>query len=303
MKTILNRVPVLFDPDTHTYTNEETGEQLLGITGTLLKRLFPGKYDGVPKDILAKAAERGSNVHASIELYEKIGVTPSTQEGKAYADITRRNGMVALDCEYTVTDFKHYASQIDVIYEVQENVVDLADIKTTYKFDEESVSWQLSIYAYMMSLCNPHVKVRKLLGIWLRGDTAQIIEVKRHTDEEVVRLIKSDMADKDDDIPATEQPLPDYIKANIDRLYEVVQKKKELQEEEQRIKSEILDKMSGDNLKSIDAVRILFTVVKERTKRRFDEKRFKEEHSELFNEYQKEITEKETLKITLRNDF
>ena len=303
MKTKLNRVPVLFDPDTHTYTNEETGELLSGITGTLLKRLFPSKYDGVPKDILAKAAEKGSNVHASIELYEKIGVTPSTQEGKAYADITRRNGMVALDCEYTVTDFKHYASQIDVIYEVQENVVDLADIKTTYKFDEESVSWQLSIYAYMMSLCNPHVKVRKLLGIWLRGDTAQIIEVKRHTDEEVIRLIKSDMTDNDDDIPATEQPLPDYIKANIDRLYEVVQKKKELQEEEQRIKSEILDKMSGDNLKSIDAVRILFTVVKERTKRRFDEKRFKEEHSELFNEYQKEITEKETLKITLRNDF
>ena len=303
MKTILNRVPVLFDPDTHTYTNEETGELLSGITGTLLKRLFPGKYDGVPKDILAKAAEKGSNVHASIELYEKIGVTPSTQEGKAYADITRKNGMVALDCEYTVTDFKHYASQIDVIYEVQENVVDLADIKTTYKFDEESVSWQLSIYAYMMSLCNPHIKVRKLLGIWLRGDTAQIIEVKRHTDEEVIRLMESDMADKDDDIPATEQPLPDYIKANIDRLYEVVQKKKELQEEEQRIKSEILDKMSGDNLKSIDAVRILFTVVKERTKRRFDEKRFKEEHSELFNEYQKEITEKETLKITLRNDF
>ena len=303
MKTKLNRVAVMFDPDTHTYTNEETGEQLSGITGTLLKRLFPGKYDGVPKDILAKAAEKGSNIHASIELYEKIGVTPSTQEGKAYADITRRNGMVALDCEYTVTDFKHYASQIDVIYEVQENVVDLADIKTTYKFDEESVSWQLSIYAYMMSLCNPHIKVRKLLGIWLRGDTAQIIEVKRHTDVEVIRLIKSDMADKDDDIPATEQPLPDYIKANIDRLYEVVQKKKELQEEEQRIKSEILDKMSGDNLKSIDAVRILFTVVKERIKRRFDEKRFKEEHSELFNEYQKEITEKETLKITLRNDF
>ena len=303
MKTILNRVPVLFDPETHTYTNEETGELLSGITGTLLKRLFPSKYDGVPKDILAKAAEKGSNVHASIELYEKIGVTPSTQEGKAYADITRRNGMVALDCEYTVTDFKHYASQIDVIYEVQENVVDLADIKTTYKFDEDSVSWQLSIYAYMMSLCNPHVKVRKLLGIWLRGDTAQIIEVKRHTDEEVIRLIKSDMADKDDDIPATEQPLPDYIKANIDRLYEVVQKKKELQEEEQRIKSEILDKMSGDNLKSIDAVRILFTVVKERTKRRFDEKRFKEEHSDMFNEYQKEIIEKETLKITLRNDF
>ena len=134
MKTILNRVPVLFDPDTHTYTNEETGELLSGITGTLLKRLFPSKYDGVPKDILAKAAEKGSNVHASIELYEKIGVTPSTQEGKAYADITRRNGMVALDCEYTVTDFKRYASQIDVIHEVQENVADLADIKTTYQF-------------------------------------------------------------------------------------------------------------------------------------------------------------------------
>ena len=50
MKTILNRVPVLFDPDTHTYTNEETGELLSGITGTLLKRLFPSKYDGVPKD-------------------------------------------------------------------------------------------------------------------------------------------------------------------------------------------------------------------------------------------------------------
>ena len=301
--TKLNKVPIYFDPGTHTYTNQNTEQQMMGITSTLLKKLFPSKYDGVPKDVLAKAAEKGSKVHADIELYEKLGVTPVTQEGRAYADITRKNGMIMLESEYLVTDFQNYASSIDVIYEVQENVVDLADVKTTYKLDKDSISWQLSIYAYMMSLCNPHVKVRKLLGIWLRADKAEIIEVKRHTDEEVIRLIESVNSDTEDDLPATEEELPDYIQDNIDKLYNIVRKRKELQEEEQALKADILEKMNRDNIKSVDAIRILFTVVKEKIKHRFDEKRFKEEHADLFDQYQKEIKEKETLKITLRNDF
>ena len=301
--TKLNKVPIWFDPGTHTYTNQNTGQQMMGITSTLLKKLFPGKYDGVPKEVLSKAAEKGSKVHADIELYEKLGVIPVTQEGQAYADITQKNGMIMLESEYLVTDFQNYASSIDVIYEVQENVVDLADVKTTYKLDKDSISWQLSIYAYMMSLCNPHVKVRKLLGIWLRGDKAEIVEVKRHTDEEVVKLIESVNSDTEDDLPATEEELPDYIQDNIDKLYNIVRKRKELQEEEQALKADILEKMNRDNIKSVDAIRILFTVVKEKTKHRFDEKRFKEEHADLFDQYQKEIKEKETLKITLRNDF
>ena len=295
--TKLNPIPVLFNQEQHTYTNTDTFEMYQGITSTLLHRLFPNKYDGIPKAILDNAASRGSIVHEDIELAESIGTTPSTQEGKNYLKLKEQHGLKFLQSEYTVSDLEHYATNIDAIYDVEENVVDIADYKTTSKFDRESVSWQLSICAYFLELNNPHVKVRKLFGIWLRGDIAQFIEVERHNETEVKALIEADVKDEAYDYSPA---FPDYITENESSLYVLGKRIKELTEEYDAIKTEVLSKMIENNDKSSDTGRILITLVAPSMRESFDSKKFKAENAELYSQYTKVSQTKESLKLTLR---
>lgn len=295
--TQLNNIPVLFDQERHSYTNTKTGEAYKGITGTLIHRLFPNKYKDIPKSILEKAAERGALIHESIELVETIGVMPTTEEAKNYLRLKDENGLRFLESEYTVSDLEHYATNIDAIYEVDENVVDIADFKTTSKFDKESVAWQLSICAYFLEMNNPHVKVRKLFGIWLRGDIAELIEVERRTDEEITALIESDLQDAD----FTFSPaFPDYISENETTLYVLGKRIKELTEEYDALKTEVLAKMIENNEKSFDTGNLLITVVAPSQRESFDSKKFREEHSDLYGQYTKTTQTKETIKLTFR---
>lgn len=297
MATKLNSIPVLFNQEEHTYLNTQTGKMLQGITSTLLHRINPNKYAGIPQHILDNAAKRGSKVHEEIELAETIGIEPNSQEGRNYLKLKKDSGLEFLQSEYTVSDLEHYATNIDAIYEVEENIVDIADYKTTSKFDKESVSWQLSICAYFLELNNPKVRVRKLFGIWLRNEIAQLIEVERHSDEEVKTLIKSDTEGIGFDYSPA---FPDYITENEQSLYWLSKRIKELTEEYDAIKSEVLRKMIENKDKSFDTGNILITVVAPSTRETFDSKRFKAEHEDLYGEYIKKSTTKESLKLTIR---
>ena len=295
--TKLNSIPVLFNQEQHTYTNTETGEVYKGITGTLIHRLFPDKYKDIPQHILDNAAIRGSNVHEEIELIETVGINPATEEGKNYLKLKEANGLNFLESEYTVSDLEHYATNIDAIYEVEDNVVDLADYKTTYKLDKESLSWQLSICAYFLIKNNPHIKVRKLFGIWLRGDIAQLIEVERHSDAEIQALIEADQKDAVFDYSPA---FPDYIIENETALYFIGKRIKELTEEYERIKGEVLQKMTENGDKSFDTGNVLITLVAPSSRETFDSKKFKADHADIYGQYVKTTQTKESLKLTLR---
>ncbi|MBR4533921.1 MAG: hypothetical protein IKO85_05190 [Bacteroidaceae bacterium] len=295
--TELRTIPVLFNQEAHTYTNTETGAMLQGITSTLLKRVFPNKYDGIPERILKNAAQRGTNIHEEIELIETIGINPSTEEGRGYCKLKEAHGLKFLTSEHTVSDLEHYATNIDVIYDVEDNVVDLADFKTTYKFDKESVSWQLSICAHFLEKNNPHIKVRKLFGIWLKGDIAQLIEVERRCKGEVERLIEADMNGEEYEYSPA---FPEYIAENEAALASLARRIKELSEEYDAIKAEILAQMLAHKDKSFDTGNVLITVVPAQERESFDSKKFKSDHADLYGQYIKTSKVKETLKITLR---
>lgn len=295
--TKLNQVPVLFNQEEHTYTNTLTGKMLQGITSTLIHRLFPNKYSNIPRAILDRAAERGSIIHEEIELAETIGIEPLTEEGKGYLKLKDEHGLKFLASEYTVSDLEHYATNIDAIYDVEDNVVDIADFKTTSKFDKESVSWQLSVCAYFLELNNPHIEVRNLFGIWLRGDIARMIPVERRSDDEVKSLIEADLNGMEIDFTPK---LPDYIRENETALYLIGKRIKELTEEYESIKSEILRKMIEHKDKSFDTGNVLITAVAPSVRTSFDSKRFAAEHEELAKQYIKTTETKESLKLTLR---
>ena len=295
--TQLKSIPVAFDEERHLYTDTRNGKQLLGITSTLLHRLFPDKYRDIPAHILAQAADRGSVIHEDIELAETLGTKPSTEEGKNYLKLKAENDMKFLAAEHLVSDLTRYASNIDLIFDVEENVVDIADIKTTSKFDRESTAWQLSIYAYFLELNNPEVKVRNLYGLWLRKDIAERISLRRHTVEEVQDLIQADTENREYNYSPA---FPEYIVNNEQTLYSLAKKIKDLTEEYEALKAKVMESMSKNKDKSFDLGNMVITLSPSSSRAAFDSKLFKQEHEDLYAQYTKKAPTKETLRITLR---
>lgn len=295
--TKLKRIPVLFNDLQHTYTNEETGESLKGITSTLIHRLFPDKYANIPQAVLEVAAKRGSNIHSELEMIESIGAEPTSVEGKNYIKLREQYAFKYLASEYTVSDLEHYATNIDVIYDVEDGVVDIADYKTTSKLDSESVSWQLSICAYFLELNNHDVKVRNLYGIWLRGDIAQVVPVERKSVDEVKALIAADIAGED---YVVESSIPSYIGDHADELVELGLQIQALTERYDALKAEMLKEMISRGDKSFDLGNVLITATAASSRMTFDSKKFQAEHEDMYKEYMKESKTKESIKVTIR---
>jgi len=294
-KTKLKKCGVEFNQEKHEYWLN--GKQLQGITGVLERRLFPDKYKFVSKELMERAAERGTFIHEQIELADSLGVKPDVTEVQNYLKLKEEYGLKILENEYTVSDLENYATNIDGVYDVEENVVDIADYKTTSKFDKESVSWQLSICAYFLEKDNPKVKVRKLFGIWLRGEIARLIEVERKPVELVKALL---LADKND-MPFTwASEIPDYISIEEESIIALSQRKAEIEEELETIKAQIMERMAADGKKSIDTGKVLITLKAASTQMRFDSKKLMADNEELYNQYLKQTAVKESLTLKVR---
>lgn len=186
---------VVFNEIDHTYTY--LGTQLTGVTSMLSRTIFKDKYKGIPKEVLAKAADYGHNIHEQIEIVDSMGVTSDTPAVQDYLRIRQENGLIPIANEYLISDEEYMASSIDVLYGVEDSpvLVDLTDIKTTSKLDMEYLSWQLSIYAYLFERQNPHLKVRRLLAMWLpkpQYGRSALVEVLRKPKEAIEVLIKWD---------------------------------------------------------------------------------------------------------------
>ncbi len=295
-KTKLKNCGVKFNQEKHEYWLGD--KKLQGITGVLERRLFPDKYKFVSKEVMERAAERGTFVHEQIELAESLGVNPDVQEVQNYLKLKDEHGFKTLESEYLVSDNEHYASSIDIVLtdKAADGVI-LADIKTTSKFDKESVSWQLSIYAFFFEMMNPTVKVKSLLGVWLRGDIARFIEVPRKPVELVKELLHADI----NDMPFTwASEIPDYVSIEEESIIALSQRKAEIDEELEKIKADLMQRMAADGKKSIDTGKVLITLKAASVQKRFDSKQLMADNEDLYNKYLKETNVRESLTFKVR---
>ena len=69
---------VLFNEELHEYWLGE--KQLSGISEVLRRQLYPNMYTAIPKRILEMAADYGTSVHKSIEVFQKNWINDGTQE-------------------------------------------------------------------------------------------------------------------------------------------------------------------------------------------------------------------------------
>ncbi len=288
--------PIRFDEAGHTYSTED-GFLLTGVTSVLKSVLFSDKYVGVPEDVLRRAAEYGTKVHAACQLYDIMGDESDLPELERYKVIKEENGINMIAAEYLVSDGSMIATMIDCI---DENG-NLYDIKTTYSLDEEYLSWQLSFCARLFELQNPTLKAGKLYAIWLRTDRHKLVEVPRRSDEELDKVIKcylngETLTVKQEE--TTEIARVADIEANIIAFKKQVEA---LESEKQLVLDRLKSEMEANGLKKIETDRVLVTIVPDSASSTFDSKKFKEDHPDMAASYMKTSSRKGYVKITLRS--
>lgn len=291
---------VVLDKAEHTYTLD--GKTLSGITKLIENKLFPDKYAGVPEATMKAAAVRGTYIHELTELYDDIGAkNEDVPELQGYIKLQSEGGYKPVRSEYIVTDGEHYASGIDAVWTKDGESVYLVDKKTTSKYYGDSVEWQLSIYAYMFELMNPGVKVAGLMGCWLRGGKAKLYPAKRHSVDEVKRLLQSgvdgtefkpDAVERTEDEKAIEFMLLD--------LYDIERAMRKVKEDREQLLARLQEKMEavGKDNTSNDYVSVTMKADSVRTS--FDSSRFKKEHAALYAEYTKGTPVKGGLMVKLK---
>ena len=283
----LVKSPVVFDPDTHTYTAPD-GRHLQGITGMLSRQLFPDKYAGVNEETLRKAAERGSMIHSVCELVD-AGFPADSPEANGYKQLKAAIGLVHEASEYIVSDNEHFASPIDKVYRESDNEFSLADVKTTYKYDSEYVRWQLSVYAFFFERQNPGAKIKNLYGIWLRGEKHEIHPEERIPSEIVDSLLQCEITGEQFINPfavaKVKCDLPKRYAQLEDTIVEIAVQEKLWSDRKNEMTKGIKEEMIKAGVTKWTGRKVSFTRSKDYEKDVFDEKKFASDHPELYMQY------------------
>ena len=292
----LNQSPVIFNELDHTYTLDD--KSLNGVTSILNRQLFADKYSGISDEILNKAAEYGKGVHESIELYDSLGIGEDEDAVKSYIKLCQKEGLTRLDNEYLISDNDYVASSIDVVF----NDCSLADIKTTSHLDEEYVSWQLSIYAYLFEKQNPDLQANRLLAIWLpkaRYGKPKVVEVSRKPVSEVIRLIEADKAGQQY-VPSVASSTEITIANDVvQEVIRIERDLKELKDKQTELREGLLKQMQDHNIKSFKTDGLSLTRKLATTKTSLDSKMLQEKYPEIYNECLKTSEVKESLLIKI----
>jgi hypothetical protein len=136
---------VEFDASKHEYWYK--GRQLSGITGLISKKLGLK----MPQEFVEEHQLEGIHVHRAVQKWIETGDPESVHPGVRWLMETFPSGFEtrSVGSEVLVSDFKQYASAVDIVRERADGDFAIYDIKKGL-FKREYVTWQLSIYKYFI---------------------------------------------------------------------------------------------------------------------------------------------------------
>ena len=162
--------------ETHTYIYN--GIVLPSIT-QVLKVKFGNKYDGIPKEIMERAAEKGTALHKAIEDYEKQGIESAVPELRNYKFLKRAYKFECIDNEVPIVLFQEgeavACGRLDLVLK-EGDKIGLGDIKRTATLDKEYLAYQLNLYRIAYQQCYGQ-NIEFLRGIHLRNDIRKYISL------------------------------------------------------------------------------------------------------------------------------
>lgn len=162
--------------ETHTYIYN--GVVLPSIT-QVLKVKFGNKYNGIPQEILERAAQRGTALHKAIEDYEKQGIEIEDRELRNYKFLKKAYKFECINNEVPVVLFQDgeavACGRLDLVLR-EGDKIGLGDIKRTATLDKEYLAYQLNLYRIAYQQCYG-AEIAFLRGIHLRFDVRKYISL------------------------------------------------------------------------------------------------------------------------------
>jgi hypothetical protein len=138
---------VEFDADKHEYWYE--GRQLSGVTGLISKKLGLK----MPQEFVEEHRLEGIHVHKAVQKWIETGDPESVHSGVRWLmeswDKESLPGAWAVHSEVLVSDFKHYASAVDIVQEMTGSSLAIYDLKKG-SMNRKYVTYQLNIYRYFI---------------------------------------------------------------------------------------------------------------------------------------------------------
>ncbi len=300
MITLNQNIRVSFEDITHSYLLDNE-VYLMGVTSLMKKHGLAPNYEGVPAEVLQKAAERGSKVHQAIEDYCNGKAVAMTKELKAYIGC----GIKAIANEYLVSDNEIVASSIDIVADAGEGKVNLIDIKTTSVLHLEPLSWQLSIYAFLFHLQNPDIEIAGLYGLHIKAGKATLVPVPRKGDDEIIDLLFCEREDlpffpKEVELPTATKDMLTTLEEVTAQITLIKTSLKEAEELKKSIEQKVIAEMEQKALKTLENGPIKVTYVAPYTREGVDTKKLQEAMPEVYDRYKKITNIGASLKISIK---
>lgn len=292
--------PVVFDEQAHRYWLGE--KELRGITSTLVDKAFPyaEEYGNVDPEVVKRAAERGSAVHAAIQRYEEDGTFSTIPEIESYVTIKELDGLTHVASEYIVSDLVRFASAIDLVMTDNGGGIVLVDIKTTYKRNYEKTALQLSIYRRFFEAQNPGLKVAKIAMLWLRGEQSEFKELHPWVEEALDDLFRAEADNIPYDITSTYGDLPTVFAQVEDEVARLEEEAAQVKARQEELRKGLYQLMEANNVKKFTGTRVALSRVLPTEATTFDSKAFKADHPDLYKQYCKKTTKAGSLRVTIR---
>lgn len=162
--------------ETHTYIYN--GIVIPSVT-QMLKVKFGNKYDGIPKDVLERAAQMGTALHSAIENYEKQGIESDVPELRNWKFLKRAYKFECIDNEVPIVLFENgeaiAGGRLDLVIKEGDSI-GLGDIKRTATLDKEYLAYQLNLYRIAYQQCYG-TEIAFLRGVHLRNDVRKYISL------------------------------------------------------------------------------------------------------------------------------
>ena len=277
---------VAFNEWLHVYTASD-GHTLIGVTELMKRHGLSPDYGGISKDVLEKAAARGTAIHQLLQDYDDGKAVIEDENLKAYKAL----GLKVHCSEYLVSDNETVATFIDKVLDD----CSLVDVKSTSTVHRRPLEWQLSIGAYLFELQNPGKKVPHLYCIHVRDGKAKQIEVSRIPNDAVERLLECERCGvvySDNPVPADAAlALEEQAVVLAEQLDQIARLKLAIKETEQasaELQQRLYDYMTENNLDEMACELGTFVRKAPYTKKALDSTRLKKEKPELYEQYLKE---------------
>jgi len=284
-----------FDKETHTYWLGE--KQLISVTQLLAKHGLAPDYSAVNENILKKKAERGSLIHKEIEDYIGSGEIGFTTEFIDYLRFMKELNLIVQASEQIIWG-NNIAGTFDLL--AYDNCSTyLIDFKTTAKLDKEAVSWQLSLYNYLLNDIADKFYIFHLLP----NHRSKAVEIQPKSIEQIERLLECERNGEiySEKLPELklEKELAELFTCE-QQLAELKRQKEAFEEVTEKIRSAILSAMEENGVKSFESDLLKITYVAPYEKEQVNTAKLRAEQPALYRKYLKTSQVNASLRVKLK---